>query len=62
MSAETGRRISMRDAAGGATRTLAHTGAAVPPLGQAPPVAQPRFAASEWQAPCPDGAALNVAT
>ena len=52
----------MRDAAGGATRTLAHTGAAVPPLGQAPPVAQPRFAASEWQAPCPDGAALNVAT
>src|SRR2546426_4069910 len=29
--------ISVEDAAGGATGTLAHTGAAVSPLGQAPP-------------------------
>jgi hypothetical protein len=52
----------MRDAARGANGMLAHAGAPVPPLGQAPPVAQPRFASSEWQAPCPDGAALNIAT
>ncbi len=36
----------MRDAARGTIGTLLHSGAAVPPVGQEPPPAQPRFAAS----------------
>jgi hypothetical protein len=62
MSAETGPRTSGRAAIRGAEGTLAHTGAAVPLLGQAPPVAQPRLAASEWQVSCPETAALSAAT
>jgi hypothetical protein len=61
MRAETGPSISERDPVGGAAGRFPHAGAAVPLLGQTPPVAQPRFAASEWQASCPDGTALNVA-
>ncbi|MBI4421718.1 MAG: hypothetical protein HY560_12910 [Gemmatimonadetes bacterium] len=36
------------------------TGAADPPLGQAPPVAQPGLRESAWQLASPDGAALTV--
>jgi hypothetical protein len=61
MSAETGPRISLRNTAGGAAGTFAHTGTAVPLLGQAPPLTQPRFAAAAWQASYPDGAALSAA-
>ncbi len=36
----------MRDAVRGTIGTLLHAGAAVPPVGQVPPAAQPRLAAS----------------
>ncbi len=36
----------MRDAAWGTIGTSVHAGAAVPPVGQDPPAAQPRLAAS----------------
>jgi len=41
---------------------LIHAGAVVPPVGQEPPAAQPRLAASTWQAPGSVGAATTVAT